>query len=99
MGHFPSLMGNKFILIVVDYVSKWIEEIASPNNDALVVMKMLKNVIFPIFGAPGLVISDGGSHFISKVFEKLLKKYRVRRRVANPYHLQTSGHVEISIER
>ena len=43
-----------------------------------------------------MVISDGGSHCINKVFEKLLMKHGVHRRVATPYHPQTSGQVEVS---
>lgn len=68
MGPFPSLMGNKYILVAVYYISKWIEVITSPTNDARVVIKMFKNNIFPRFGVPQLVISDRGSHFISKIF-------------------------------
>jgi hypothetical protein len=52
MGPFPSSMGNKYILVVVDYVSKWIEVIAAPTNDTRVVIKMFKNNIFPRFGVP-----------------------------------------------
>jgi hypothetical protein len=96
MGPFPSSMGNKYILIAVDYVSKWIEAVASPTNDARVVIKMFKKIIFPRFGMPRLVISDGGSHFISNLFDKLLQKYGVRHRVATPYHPQTNGLAEIS---
>ncbi|CAA7037642.1 unnamed protein product [Microthlaspi erraticum] len=50
----------------------------------------------PRFGIPRLVITDGGSHFINKVFESLLKKNGVRHKVATPYHPQTSGQVQIS---
>ena len=96
MGPFPSSMGNKYILVAVDYVSKWIEAIASPTNDTKVVIKLFKNNIFPRFGIPRLVISDGGSHFISKIFDKLLSKYGVKHKVATPYHPQTSGQVEVS---
>jgi len=42
------------------------------------------------------VISDGGSHFINKVFESLLKKHGVKHKVDPPYHPQTSGQVEVS---
>ncbi|MCH90567.1 hypothetical protein A2U01_0011483, partial [Trifolium medium] len=47
MGPFPSSMGNKFILVALDYVSKWIETIASPTNDTRVVIKLFKKTIFP----------------------------------------------------
>lgn len=68
MGQFPSSNGNKYILVIMEYVSKWIKIISSPINGAQVVTKMLKNVIFPRFGTSRLVVSDGGSHFISKFF-------------------------------
>jgi len=96
MGPFPSSFGNKYILVAVDYVSKWVEAIASPTNDARVVIKMFKSIIFPRFGVPRVVISDGGSHFINKLLEGLLKKNGVKHKVATPYHPQTSGQVEIS---
>ncbi|XP_006405081.2 acetylornithine aminotransferase, chloroplastic/mitochondrial [Eutrema salsugineum] len=59
MGPFPSSYGNEYILVAVDYVSKWVEDLASPTNDANVVLKMFKSVIFPRFGVPRVVISDG----------------------------------------
>ncbi|XP_024007933.1 uncharacterized protein K02A2.6-like [Eutrema salsugineum] len=96
MGPFPSSYGNEYILVAVDYVSKWVEALASPTNDTNVVLKMFKSVIFPRFGVPRVVISDGGSHFINKVFENLLKTNGVRHKVTTPYHPQTSGQVEIS---
>lgn len=68
MGPFPSSMGNKYILVDVDYVSKCIKVVASPTNDARVITKMFKNYIFPRFVVSRLVISDGGSHFISRIF-------------------------------
>lgn len=96
MGPFPSSYGNLYILVGVDYVSKWIEAIASPTNDHKVVLKFLKENIFQRFGTPRAIISDGGSHFINKPFEALLKKYDVKHKVATPYHPQTSSQVEIS---
>jgi len=96
MGPFPSSYRNKYIMFVVDYVSKWVEAIASPTNDARVVLKLFKTIIFPRFGVPRVVISDGGKHFMNKVFENLLKKHGVNHKLATPYHPQTSGQVEIS---
>ena len=96
MRPFSSSYGNSYILVAVDYVSKWVEAIASPTNNAKVVLKLFKSIIFPRFGIPRVVISDGGSHFINKVFESLLKKHGVKHKVATPYHPQTSGQVELS---
>ena len=89
MGPFLSSYGNRFILVGVDYVSKWAEAVASPTNDAKVVMKFLKK-LFTRFGVPRAIISDGGSHFCNKQFASLLKKYGVHHRVGTPYHPQTS---------
>jgi hypothetical protein len=96
MGPFPSLNGNQYILVAVDYVSKWVEVVAVPTNDAKVVVKFLKKNIFSRFGTPRAIISDGGTHFCNRHFEALLSKYGVKHRVASPYHPQTNGQVEVS---
>ncbi|CAN6562434.1 unnamed protein product [Malus baccata var. baccata] len=96
MGPFPSSHGNQYILVAVEYVSKWVEAIATPTNQGSVVLKFLQGVIFPRFGIPRVIISDGGKHFINKQFDALLAKYGITHRVATPYHPQTSGQVEVS---
>nr|GFA54957.1 hypothetical protein [Tanacetum cinerariifolium] len=57
MGPFPSSRGNNYILVAVDYLSKWVEAKALPTNDARVVCKFLKS-LFARFGAPRAIISD-----------------------------------------
>ena len=96
MGPSPSSYGNKYILVAVDYVSKWVEAVASPTNDVSVVIKLFKSIIFQRFGIPRVVISEGGSHFINKIFDRLIQKNGVHHRVATPYHPQTSEKVEVS---
>ena len=66
MGPFPSSYSNKYILLAVDYVSKWVEAIATQTNDAKVVLKFLKKNIFTRFGTLRALISDEGSHFCNK---------------------------------
>ncbi|CAM8877558.1 unnamed protein product [Rhodiola kirilowii] len=95
MGPFPSSYGNQYILVAVDYVSKWVEAITSPTCDAKVVTKLFKRIIFSRFGVPRTVSSNGGSHFREKHFEALLCKYGVCHKVATPYHPQTSGQDDI----
>ncbi|KAL5579905.1 hypothetical protein UlMin_012347 [Ulmus minor] len=96
MGPFPTSFSNKFVLVAVDYVSKWVEAVALPTNDSRVVIRFLKKNLFARFGTPRAIISDGGSHFCNKQFDALLSKYGVTHRVATPYHPQTSGQVEVS---
>ena len=74
MGPFPSSGGNRFILVAIDYVSKWVEAIASPTADSATVRKLFQKIIFPRFGIPRIVISDGGSHFVNRLFDNLLQK-------------------------
>jgi len=95
MGSFSSSFSNQFILDV-DYVSKWVEVVALPSNDARVEVKFLKKNIFTRFGTPRTIISDGGKHFCNHQFKTLLLEYGVKHRVATPYHTQTSGQVEVS---
>ncbi|KAG7559456.1 Ribonuclease H-like superfamily [Arabidopsis thaliana x Arabidopsis arenosa] len=87
---YPSSHGNKYILVVVDYVSKWVEAIATPTNDHKVVLKLFKSIIFPRFGVSKAVISDGGSHFINKGFETLLKKHGVKHKRFNDTDISTT---------
>ncbi|RVW79268.1 Pol polyprotein [Vitis vinifera] len=94
MGPFPMSFGNSYILVGVDYVSKWVKAIPCKHNDHRVVLKFLKENIFSRFGVPKAIINDGGTHFCNKPFETLLAKYGVNDKVATPYHPQTSGQVE-----
>ncbi|GJT16901.1 reverse transcriptase domain-containing protein [Tanacetum coccineum] len=95
MGPFPSSKGNKYILVAVDYLSKWVEAKALPTNDARVVCKFLKS-LFARFGAPRAIISDRGTHFCNDQFAKVMLKYGVTHRLSTAYHPQTSGQVEVS---
>ncbi|GJZ97691.1 reverse transcriptase domain-containing protein [Tanacetum coccineum] len=95
MGTFPSSKWNKYILVAVDYLSKWVEAKALPTNDARVVVKFLKS-LFARFGTPRAIISDRGTHFCNDQFAKVMSKYGVTHRLATAYHPQTSGQVEVS---
>ena len=93
MGPFPSSHGYLYILVGVDYLSKWVEAVPCRAADHKVVLKFLKENIFSRFGVPKAIISYGGSYFCNKPFEILLTKYGVKHKVATPYNPQTSGQV------
>lgn len=96
MGHFQSSLSNQYILVAVNYVSKWVEAVALPTNDAKVIVKFLRKNIVTRFGTPRVIINDRGKHFCNRQFDVLLRKYRVTHHVTTPYHLQKNGQVEVS---
>nr|GEX67694.1 reverse transcriptase domain-containing protein [Tanacetum cinerariifolium] len=95
MGPFPSSRGNRYILVAVDYLSKWVEAKALPTNDVRVVVKLLKS-LFARFETPRAIISNHGTHFCNDKFAKVMSKYEVTHRLSTAYHPQTSGQVEVS---
>nr|GEW05946.1 reverse transcriptase domain-containing protein [Tanacetum cinerariifolium] len=92
---FPSSRGNKYILVAVDYLSKWVEVKVLSTNNVRVVCKILKSLIAR-FGTPRAIISDRGTHFCNDQFAKVILKYGVTHRLATAYHPQTSRQLEVS---
>nr|GFA52123.1 reverse transcriptase domain-containing protein [Tanacetum cinerariifolium] len=83
-GH-SRLHEGKYILVAVDYLSKWVKAKALPTNDARVFCKFLKS-LFARFGTPCAIISDCGMHFCNDQFAKVMLKYGVTHRLATAYH-------------
>nr|GEW90272.1 reverse transcriptase domain-containing protein [Tanacetum cinerariifolium] len=95
MGTFPSSRGNKYILVAVNYLSKWVEAKALPANDSRVICKFLKS-LFARLGTPRAIISDCDAHFCNDQFANVMLKYGVTHHLGTAYHPQTSGQVEVS---
>jgi hypothetical protein len=74
MGPFPKSHNCKYILVAVDYVSKWVKAMPCRAADAKHARKMFQELVFPWFGTPRMVISGGGSHFIDTAFKNFLKE-------------------------
>ena len=89
MGQFPLSFGFMYILVAIDYVSKWIEAMCCRNNDSKTVVKFLRENNLSRFGISRAIISDGGRHFCNKSFG-------ITHKIATPYHPQTNGQVELA---
>ncbi|KAK8701986.1 hypothetical protein V6N13_020359 [Hibiscus sabdariffa] len=96
MGPFSSSFGNLYILLTVDYVSKWVEAIATTHNDAKTIKRFLKKNIFTCFGVPRAIISDEGKHFDNMSITAELKKLGITHKLSTAYHPQTNGQAEVS---
>ena len=96
IGPFSSSFGNLYILLAVDYVSKWVEAIDCSRNDPNTFVGFIQRNILSRFGAPRTIISDEGSHFANKVFSKLMSIYGIRHVMGLAYHLLSNGQSKIS---
>jgi hypothetical protein len=94
MGPFKKSHGFKHILVMVDYVSKWVEAIPCRKASTEESIAMIKSMIFPRFDTLRILISDGGTHFTGKNFKKCLSKLGIEHKISTSYHPQTNGQVE-----
>jgi transposase InsO family protein len=93
MGPFPKSRQCEYILVAVDYVSKWVEALPCRAADSNNAKRIFSETIFSRFEVPRMVISDGGPHFIDRKFQRFLSDHGVRHNIATPYHPQTSEHM------
>ena len=96
MEPFPSSFNRKYILLAIDYVSKWVEAIPTCTNVDKVVAKFLCSHIFTWFGTPQTLIIDGEPTFYNRFVDNVLGKYDVRHRTSLAYHPQTNRQTKVS---
>ncbi|KAL3500320.1 hypothetical protein ACH5RR_039413 [Cinchona calisaya] len=91
MGTFLSLFGNLYILLLVDYVPKWVETKATRTNDDIVMVDFVKTHIFDKFEIPKAIINDQRTNFVNRSMKVLLGKYYIMHKVSISYHAKKSG--------
>jgi transposase InsO family protein len=96
MGPFKNSHGFDHILVMVHYVSKWVEAMPCRKASTDESIAMIKSMIFPRFGTPRILISDGGTHFTGKNFKKCLSKLGIEHRISTAYYPQTNKQVKTS---
>ncbi len=86
--------GNHYIIMAIDYFTKWLIAKALKEAMAKAVSKFIYQKIICEHGYPKVLQSDRGTHFVNRVIEDLTEKFRIKYRLSSPYHLQTNGLVE-----
>ena len=81
----------QYIIVAIDYITKWVEAKATQKNDAHTIAKFLYEYIFTRYGLPIEIVSDWGLHFINETIEYLLEEFMVVHKKLAPYHPQANG--------
>ena len=84
---------HQYILVAIDYFTKWVEADSYAELDAKAVARFLKKNIICRFGVPHEIVSDNGTHFEGEANE-VMEEYRIQRHKSSPYHPHTNGAVE-----
>ena len=88
-----SSNGHKFILIDIDYFTKWVEVASYAKLTSTKVANFIRSHIICRYEVPHELISDRGTHFRAEV-ETLLQKYGIQHHKSFAYRPQTNGAVE-----
>jgi hypothetical protein len=86
--------GNKYILVVTDYLTKWPEAKAMKEATAKNVIEFIYEEIICRHGCPRVILSDRGTHFRNELVDGLCEKFEIKHKLSSPYHPQTNGLVE-----
>ena len=99
LGELPETEdGNRYILVVSDYFSKWTESFAMSNMEAETVAKIIVEQVIARFGVPSYIHSDQGRQFESSLFSEMCKMLNIKKTRTTAYHPQSDGMVEGSIK-
>ena len=89
----PKSNKKSYILVATDYMTKWVEADALPNETEEVVIKFLFK-LFVRYGLPREIITDGGSQFTGHRITSTLDNYHIKHKVTSPHHPQANRQVE-----
>ena len=89
-----SRQGNSFIMVVTDYLTKWVEAIPVSDQTADTTSKALVKHIIARHGPPKAILTDKGSNFTSLLFTNICVYLGIKRKLTTAYHPQTDGQTE-----
>ena len=95
LGELPQTeSGNKNILVISDYFTKWTESFPMSNMEASTVASIMIKEFISRFGIPKTIHSDQGSQFVSKLFLEMCRLLQIEKTRTTPYHPESDGMVE-----
>ncbi|PKI41476.1 hypothetical protein CRG98_038123 [Punica granatum] len=78
--------GHLFILVAIDYFTKWIEPITLASVTAKAAARFLKRDIIARYGVPATLITDNAKNLNNKLINELCAQFRIQHRNSSPYH-------------
>ena len=92
LGPLPQTeKGNKHLLVMADYYTKWVEAFALPNQKASTVARVLVDEVFCRLGTPAILHSDQGRNFESKILQEICQILEIKKVRTTPYHPRVMG--------
>ena len=89
-----STSGNRYAVVFIDYLTKWPEVFATPDQSSVTVARLLVERIVCRHGVPAELLSDRGATFLSKLMAEVYRLMGIRKVNTTAYHPQTDGLVE-----
>lgn len=86
--------GNKYIIVIADYFTKWTEAYAVPDHQASTVAQKIIDNFFTRFGIPEVIHSDQGRDFQSNLFQEMCRLLEIHKTKTTPWHPQSDGMIE-----
>jgi len=86
--------GNKYLIVITDYVTKWVEAFPTKDAKATTVARILVDQIISRHGAPREILSDQGQAFLAKLVYQVCEYFRIKKINTSAYHPQTNGLTE-----
>ncbi|GAU45421.1 hypothetical protein TSUD_182900 [Trifolium subterraneum] len=95
LGHFPTAARQvKYLIVVVDYFTKWIEAEPLAKIGASHILRFFKRNVLARFGIPQVVVTDNGTQFTNKKFQEFLAAIGTTQHFTSVEHPQTNGQAE-----
>ncbi|XP_050124486.1 uncharacterized protein LOC126601769 [Malus sylvestris] len=91
-----SSKGRTFIIVAIDYFTKWVEASAVKTITSTIVKKFIKTKILHKYGVPETIVTDRGPSFISREVDEFADKFKIKMIQSSPYYPQSNGQAEAS---